>query len=224
MNSSWQREITAVFLKELNTELRGKSGLITGALFSFVTVVALAFAAYNTNLSGTIAAGMIWVSIMFAIIISIPRIFLAEEEIGTMDLLRLTARPHSIFWGKSLFALVQALVTGFLLSGMFVAFMGQRVFDPVLFLASILAGTACVSSVVTLCGALVSQAANRTALAAAIAVPLLLPAVTMAVGATRGSMGSGFHEDAVKCTVGLFAYAIASQTLGPGLFALVWKS
>ncbi len=224
MNSSWQREIKAVFLKELNSELRTKSGLITASLFSVVTVVALAYAAYNTSLSGTIAAGLIWVSILFATIVSIPRIFLIEEELGTMDILRLTARPHSIFWGKSLFSLAQSIVTAFLLAGMFVAFVGQRIYDPTLFLVSIFGGSVCLSSAVTLCGSLVAQAANRSALAAAIAVPLLLPVVTMAVGATRGSLGAGFHQQAVNCALGLIAYAIASQAIGPGLFALVWKS
>ena len=224
MNSSWQREITAVFMKELNSELRTKSGLITAALFSIVTVVALAFAAYNTRLSGTITAGMIWVAILFATIVSIPRIFLSEEEFGTMDLLRLTARPHAVFWGKTLFSLAQSVLTGVLLSGMFLAFVGQPVLDPLLFWSSVLVGSACLSSTVTLCGALVAQTANRSALAAAIAVPLLLPVMTMAVAAMRGSLGAGFHEQAVISAVGLFGYAVLSQTIGPGLFAFIWKS
>jgi heme exporter protein B len=224
MNSSWPREIKAVFQKELNVELRTKSGLITAGLFSVVTVVALAIAAYNTRLSGTIAAGMIWVSILFAVIVAIPRIFLSEEELGTMDLLRLTARPHAVYWGKSLFAVSQAVVTGFLLAWMFVAFVGQPVPDPVLFSFSILFGSACLSSAVTLCGALVAQAANRSALAAAIAVPLLLPVVVMAIGATRGALGAGFHQQAVICALGLFGYGVASQAIGPELFAWVWKS
>lgn len=223
MSSSWLREIRAVFFKELNTELRTKSGLITAGLFSVVTVVALAFAAYNTTLNGTIAAGLIWVSILFAQIVSLPRVFLAEEELGTMDMLRLTARPHAVFWGKSLFSTTQGVATGLLLSGMFLAFVGQPVQYPILFLVSIVGGSACLSGAVTLCGALVAQSANRYALAAAIAVPLLLPVVTMAVGATRGSMGEGFHRQAVDCAVGLYLYALASQTIGPGLFALVWK-
>ena len=170
------------------------------------------------------AAGLIWVAVLFATIVSLPRIFLVEEEVGTMDILRLTARPHAVYWGKALFSLVQAVLVSLLLSAMFLAFVSQKIQYPLLLVLSLVGGSACLASAVTLCGALVAQAANRSALAAAISAPLLLPVITMAVSATRVALGDGRPADGLAATIGLFGYAVASLVLGPWFFAFVWKS
>ena len=76
MNSSWKREIGAVFRKELQSELRSRSGLVTGALFGLCAVITIALASFNTRLNADIASGLLWVAILFASVLSLPRTFL----------------------------------------------------------------------------------------------------------------------------------------------------
>jgi heme exporter protein B len=156
--------------------------------------------------------------------LSLPRAFVLEEETGTLDLLRLTARPHSIFWGKALFNLGQTLGIAVAASLLFIAFTGINVPRPDLFAGALVGGTASISAAVTLCSAIAAQAANRGTLAAAIAVPLLLPILQMGVSAMRAAFGAGLIGGGVTSVIGLIGYAIATMAVSPYIYAAIWKS
>ena len=211
-------------MKEWQSEMRSQSGLVTGLLFSVVTVYAMSFATLNAHLDGTVVAGLLWVALLFSSSASLPRIFLSEEEHGTAELLRMVARPHSVFWGKSLFNCVQCVVTGILLSILYLGFTGKGVAVPWLFGVCLIAGCLSLAGAVTLCGAIASQATNRAVLSAAIAVPLLLPLVSLGVSGMRVSLNDGSMSDGIGAAIGLIGYAGATLATGPWIFAAVWKS
>ena len=96
----WSQEIQAMLRKEWRGEMRSKAGIYASGLFSTVTVIAIWFAAYGQTLQGTLAAGLLWIALVFASVLALPRSFVIEEEQGTGDLLRLWARPHSVFWAR----------------------------------------------------------------------------------------------------------------------------
>ncbi|MFQ3676725.1 MAG: heme exporter protein CcmB [Fimbriimonadaceae bacterium] len=174
------REVAAVFRKEARGEFRGRSGLVTAGLFGLVAVVAVSFGTSGQRLEPTVAAGLLWVTLMFAAVIALPRALTLEEEQGTGDLLRILARPSSVYW-------------------------------------------AAVAGAVTLCGALVAHAQHRTILAGAVSLPLLLPLVAIAVGATRVAFGAGLWTQGWMAAAGLGCYALATLAIGPLLFAAVWR-
>ncbi|AIE85877.1 ABC transporter involved in cytochrome c biogenesis, CcmB subunit [Fimbriimonas ginsengisoli Gsoil 348] len=214
----------AVMRKEFRTELRARSGVLTACLFGFTTVVALAYATFSKTLSGTIAGGLLFVGLLFASVLSMPRTFLVEEEQGTGDMLRLLARPHAVFWGKALFNFAQMLVVSFVLAGLFVLLMRVPVTVSWLLVVSLIGSSASLAAGVTLSGALVAQAANRAALAAAVALPLLLPMAALAVAGFRVALGDGVLEGGISAGIGLICYGVVSFAIGPYLFAAVWKS
>ncbi|MBI1757062.1 MAG: heme exporter protein CcmB [Fimbriimonas ginsengisoli] len=221
MTNPWRREIGAVFAKELAVELRSKAGLMTAGLFGLSAVVAIAMASFNQNVSPTLAAGLIWVVLIFASAVALPRAFLVEEEQATADLLRMIARPHAVFWGKALFNLAQMLVIGLVTSGLYLLFSARPTPQPGLFVLTIALGCAALAGTVTLCGALVAQAANRASLAGAVSVPLLIPLAALGVAALRTALGDpGAGEQAAA---GLAGYAAVTLAVGPHLYAAVWK-
>ncbi len=235
MNSPWKTEVLAVFRKEAMTELRTKSGLATGALFGFATVVTVAFALFNINPNRVdavfhdaplkdVCASLLWTIVLFSALLSLPRAFLAEEENGTADLLRLMARPHAVFWGKMLFNILQTWALSLFLSILFIAFTGLEVPFPAVFMFCLLGGGASVAGAVTLCGALAAQASNRAALAGAIAVPLLLPLLQWGVTGMKSSFGGGFEGAGVSAAVGMVSYSVLVVVVGPWIYAAVWKS
>lgn len=213
-----------MLVKELRTELRTKSGLFTAGLFSVAAVVAVAFAAAGQKLHGDLAAGMLWVTLLFASAISLPRAFVVEDEQGTGDLLRLVARPHAVFWGKALFNLLQMLAASLALAVFFSILTGTDVTNLGLYIGSLVAGSAALAGTVTLCGALVAQAANRWTLAGAVSLPLLLPLIALGVTATRVAFGVGALHGGVTGCVGLACYAVGTFAAGPYIFAAVWKN
>lgn len=209
--------------KELRSELRSKSGLMTSALFGVVTVVTISLATFSTKLNGDVAAGLLWVAILFTALIALPRTFLVEEDQGTGDLLRLVARPHAVFWGKAFYNLILITVAGFMLAGLFLMFAGREVRHPLLLVVSLFGGCASLAGAVTLSGALVARAANRAALAAAVSAPLLLSVLAIGVSTVRvaldGALLSGW-----PMAFGSICYAVVLFAIGPWLFAAVWKS
>lgn len=225
MNSNWKTEVLAVFQKELQSELRSKTGLMTGGLFSLVTVIAISFVFFNKDVNAgmqDVAAGLVWVIVLFASLLTLPRTFLLEEEQGTADILRLTARPHAVYWGKVLFNTLQLLVVALFVTVLFLGLTGERVPRPFLYGVCLLGGTCAMAGAVTLCGAIAAQAANRAALAGAIAVPLLLPLVQIGVTGIRQAFGSGLFGGE-QAAVALVGYAVITMAVGPWIYAAVWK-
>lgn len=220
---SWSSEIGAVFRKEIQSELRSKSGLITSGLFGIVSVVAIAFATQSVKVTPTMAAGLFWITLLFSSMIALPRAFTVEEELGTGDLLRLMARPHSVFWGKVLFNLVLVVVTAAVLGTLFLMLAQVPVVNLGVFLLSMIGACLSLAGSVTLSGALVAQASNRNALAAAIALPLLVPLTVIGVGALKVAFGDP-SSMGMLTAFGLLCYGVISVAIGPYLFAVVWKT
>ena len=213
-----------MFQKELRSELRTRTSFLSSGLFSVVAVVAISLATTGAKIDATVGAGLLWVTLLFSSIISLPRMFISEEESGTADLLRLMARPHAVYWGKTLFNCAQMLLTAFVLSFLFLMFVGLEVHGVPFYIVSIIGGCIALAFAVTLCGALVAGATNRSALAAAIAVPLLLPLVAVGVGAVRVAFGATSQvSGGWMSAMGLYAYGILLAATGPYLYAAVWK-
>ncbi len=218
------REIRAVLAKELRTELRTKSGILTAGLLSVAAVIAMAFSVSGQKLAGDMAAGSLWVILLFSAAVSLPRAFVAEDEQGTGDLLRLVSRPHAVFWGKALYNLIQMALTGLVLALLFGGLTDTEPTYLWLHLATLVAGCAALAGTVTLCGALVAQAANRWTLAAAVSLPVLLPVIALGVSASRVALGAGTLTAGTTGCVGLACYAVAGFAVGPYLFAAVWRN
>lgn len=216
--------VRAVFLKELRSELRSKSGLYTAGLFAVVTVVALALAGMGRSLGADLASGIVWVAILFASVVALPRSFVAEEEQGTGDLLRLMAPPHAVFWGKAIFNFGFLAVIGLAVSTIYIGMANVDVPRPDLFALTVVGGCAALSGTVTLCGALVAQAQNRGMLAGAIALPLLVPFVFLGVAAMRLSLGAGVLATGWTSILGVWMYGVAAFALGTAFFESIWKA
>jgi heme exporter protein B len=219
---SWTSEIVAVFRKEVQSELRSKTGLVTSGLFGVVSVVAIALATKDAKITPMTGAGLFWITLLFSSMISLPRAFTIEEELGTGDLLRLMARAHSVFWGKVLFNLMLVAVTAAVLGTLFLLLAQVKIAEVSTFVVALLGSCLALGGGVTLSGALVAQAANRNALAAAIALPLLLPLTVIGVAALRVAFGD--KGEGTMASVGLLCYGVASVAIGPYLFAAVWKT
>jgi heme exporter protein B len=223
-NSRWTAEIGAIVRKEALSEVRSKAGLLAGGVFGVVSTVALAMASATSSPSPSLAAGMVWVALLFSASVALPRAFVLEEELGTGDLLRLWARPHAVFWGKALFNSAIMVANATVLAGLY-AFVGSvPIVDPALYVLSVFCGCFALSGVVTLCGALVSQAKNRSALAGALSIPVLFPLLFLGIESMRVAFGGGVAANGWQALLGMAGYATATLSLGPYLYSAVWKS
>ena len=220
MRSNWAREALAIWRKDLRQEWRLRQGMVAALLMGVATVVGVGFAALGQTLSVGLQAGLFWVAVLFGMFPALARGFIVEEETGTADLLRLAARPVSVFWGKWLFhATLYGLLSAVLvpLYALLVAPLGGQ-WGAWLLLW--LGGGFCLTTVLTLCGALVAQTAVRGALLAGLTFPLLLPLLLILIAGTRQALEGAFPAEPLQ---GVFGYALALSAGGAWVFEKVWR-
>jgi heme exporter protein B len=180
-----RRATSAVLRKELRLELRTPQSVPAMALFSITTFVIFHFALHRNAISGDLASGVLWVTLLLGAMLGIARLFVADREEGGFDgFLLAPVDRTALFVAKAgallaYLVLVQvvALPAFFLLLGSPVCALGQLI--GLLALADI--GIAIVG---TLVGALAVQSRARDLIVPLIALPLLLPVL---IAAARGS-------------------------------------
>src|SRR5438132_14092446 len=79
------RAVTAILRKELAVELRALQSVPGMSLFSLTTFTIFHFALNRGTVEGDLAAGILWVTLLFAAILGVNRLFVADAEEGGFD-------------------------------------------------------------------------------------------------------------------------------------------
>jgi heme exporter protein B len=88
--------------KDLLVELRTKESVPAMALFAITTFVVFHFGLDRNTLEGELAAGVLWVTLLFAAILGINRLFVAEREQAGFDgILMAPIERGSLLLGKA---------------------------------------------------------------------------------------------------------------------------
>ena len=181
------RTAAAILRKDLRLELRTREAVPAMALFSVTTFVIFHFGLDRRSLEGELAAGVLWVTLLFAAMLGVNRLFVAEREQGGFDAFLLApvdraamfaAKAAALFAYLSAVELVAVPAFAFLLLG---PGLGQALPELVGVLLLANAGVAVVG---TLAGALAIQTRARDLIAPLVALPLLVPVVIAATRAT----------------------------------------
>jgi heme exporter protein B len=180
--------VGAVLRKDLRLELRAPQAVPAMALFSVTTLVVFHFALQRNSVEGELAAGVLAVTLLFAAMLGVSRLFVAEREEGGLDgfLLApvdrtalLVAKATGLFC--FLVALEVVLVPAFVLLLLGPALDAGGVAQLALLLALVDAGIAVIG---TLVGAIAVQTRARDLLVPLLGLPLLIPVV---IGLARGA-------------------------------------
>src|ERR671910_32810 len=79
------RTAAAVLRKDLRLELRTRESVPAMALFALTTFVIFHFGLDRRSLEGELAAGVLWVTLLFAAMLGVNRLFVAEREQSGFD-------------------------------------------------------------------------------------------------------------------------------------------
>jgi len=182
-----RRTVGALLRKELLVELRTLESVPAMSLFSLTTFVVFHFALNRGSVEGDLAAGILWVTLLFAAILGVNRLFVADAEQGGFDgFLLAPVDRTAMLAAKALTLLAYLLVLelvavpafGLLLLG---ASLGQAL--PGLLAVLVLADVG-IAVIGTLIAALAVRTRARDLLGPLLALPLLVPVV---IGAARAS-------------------------------------
>ncbi len=181
------RAYGALLRKDLRVELRRPETVPAMALFSVTTLIVLHFGFQRARLEGDLAAGALLITILFAAVLGINRLFVAEREEGGLDgfLLAPVDRTSLLFAkGTVLFSfLVVVQVVAVPAFGLLL--LGPSLLPALPGLVAVLAlvdlGLAIVG---TLVGALAVQTRARDLIVPIIGLPLLVPVLIAAARAS----------------------------------------
>ena len=182
-----RRAVSALIWKDVRLELRTRESVPAMVLFSLSTFVLFHFALDEAEVSGGLASGILWVTLLFATILGVNRLFVAEREEGGFDGFLLAPVDRT-----ALFVAKAAVLFGFLVALQVVAVPAFAILllepspGPGLpeLAGMLLLADAGIAVVGTLVGALAVQTRAREVIVPLLALPLMIPVV---IAAARGT-------------------------------------
>ena len=181
------RTVTALLRKELLVELRTLESVPGMSLFAVTTFVVFHFALNKSTVEGDLAAGILWVTLLFAAILGVNRLFVADADQGGFDAFLLAPVDRTaLLLAKALTLLAYLVVLELVAVPAFALLLlgpsiGQALPDLV---GVLVLGDLGVAAVGTLVAALAVRTRARDLLGPLLGLPLLVPIVIAGARAT----------------------------------------
>ncbi len=179
--------VRALLRKELLVELRTLESVPGMSLFAVATFVLFHFALNRSSVEGDLAAGILWVTLLFAAILGVNRLFVADADQGGFDGFLLAPVDRSaMFISKVLTLLAFLVVLELVAVPAFALLLLGSPLGPALpgLLATLALGDIGVAVIGTLVAAMAVQTRARDLLGPLLALPLFVPIV---IGGARAS-------------------------------------
>jgi heme exporter protein B len=182
------RTATTILRKDLRLELRTKESVPAMTLFALTVYVLFHFGLDRDSLDGSLAAGVLWVTLLLASVIGVSRLYAAEREQGGVDgLLLAPVDRTALFLAKAaalLLFLVAVEVVAVPAFGLLLLGPGLGGALPEL-IAVLALGNVGVAAVGALVGALAAESRARELTAPLLLLPLLVPLLISCAQATE---------------------------------------
>jgi heme exporter protein B len=181
------RTVAALLRKELLVELRTLESVPGMSLFALSTFVVFHFALNRGSVEGDLAAGTLWVTLLFAAILGVNRLFVVDADQGGFDAFLLAPVDRSaMFLAKALTLLAYLAVLELIAVPAFGLLLLGTPLGPALpgLIATLALADVGVAVIGTLVAALAVQTRARDLLGPLLALPLFVPVV---IGAARAS-------------------------------------
>lgn len=217
------RGISAVFVKDLQAEMRSRYAVNTVLAFVAAALFLILFSLNAEQLPPTAKSGLVWIIILFAALSSLSRSFVMETERQTFNLLRLHGRASEVFIGKLSYNFIFALSVNILTFMCYIFLLDIPITDGTALLLTLILGTAGLSAVATLLAAIVSQADRKGAIFSVLSIPLLVPLVLILVRTTKAALIEGLTQNYINDFWALFGFAGVSISAGIILFDYIWE-
>jgi heme exporter protein B len=218
------RRIYAVFLKDLQSELRTRYALNALVMFVVTTVAIILFALRGDQPSITVLAGMFWVVVFFTAMSGLARAFVSEEERGTTMTLQLLTEPSVVYFGKLLFNVVLTLTLVMGVTVVYpIVFPGFLIQSLGIFLVTLLLGSLGLASAATIIAAIIAKAGSRGTLYPVLSFPILIVLLMTVMNATVKALDGSVISDALVDFVVLISYVMVMTAGSSLVFDFVWK-
>ncbi|MEZ5852646.1 MAG: heme exporter protein CcmB [Hyphomicrobiaceae bacterium] len=208
-------QLWALLKRDLRLAVREGGALGTALGFYLVVVAMLPFGmGPDLNLLARVASGVLWVGLLLAALLSLPRIFDADLEDGSLEVLATGAVPLEGVVAAKAFAhwLTTAIPLALMAPVLGLLLNLDIAVQPVL-LASMLGGSPAVSFLGAIGAALTLRGRRGGLLIALLVLPLCVPTLIFGVSVVSAVvLGTGGAQASFLI---LLAISIASLAIGP---------
>ena len=175
----------ALLGKELRTEARTMRSLPAMVLFAVTTFIIFRYGLDRTQLSGSLAGGVLWTTLLFASILGINRIFVSELEEGGFDSFRLAPVASNVFFAAKAAALfIYLTVLELIVVPVFALFFLPDWSALIPLIPVLLVANLGISLLGTLISSMAVNSTARDLLVPLILLPLIVPLMIAATGAS----------------------------------------
>jgi len=222
--SLYLRQVGVIVWKDVLLELRTRERIVAMGSFAVLAGVLFNFSIDRSLvLPQDVAAGLIWMTIVFDGLLGIGRTFYLENEDGALQGVLMSPAPKdAIFLGKALSNFVLLYFVALLVLAVFMLFFGLQIGTsaPALLLALGLGALGFVA-LATLFAAVSSGTRMGETVLPILVFPLLVPMVIYGAGATGRLLGGRPVAEVAGNLRMLGAFALVALAAGAGLFRFV---
>jgi heme exporter protein B len=189
--------VLALLRKDLRVELRTFESIPAMTLFAVTTFVLFHFGLDRSSLEGDLAAGVLWVTLLFAAVLGQNRLFVAEEEQGGFDGFLLAPVDRTALLVAKAIALFAFLVIVEVVAvaAFAILLLGPSPWEPLPGLIAVLAlADLGIAVVGTLVAGLAIKTRARELIGPLLTLPLLVPVILAASEATAPLLAEGGPE------------------------------
>jgi heme exporter protein B len=190
--------VGALLRKELLVELRRLESVPAMTLFALSTFVVFHFALNRGSVEGDLAAGVLWVTLLFAAILGVNRLFVADADQGGFDAFLLApVERTALLLAKALTLLAYLVALELIAVPAFSILLLGPPLGPALpgLLATLALADIGVAVIGTLVAALAVRTSARDLLGPLLALPLFVPIVIGAARCTEPLLVLGHRGD-----------------------------
>ena len=219
-----RRTVAALLRKELLIELRSWQSVPAMCLFALTTFVVFHFALNRSSVDGDEAAGILWVTLLFAAILGVNRLFVADAEEGGFDgFLLAPVDRGALLLAKALALLCYLIALELVAVPAFaLLLLGPTLGGSLPQLILVLAlGDLGVAVIGTLVAALAVRTRARDLLGPLLALPLLVPIVIAGARASAPLLGAHPNGPAARWLLALGLYDLVFGLIAYALFDFI---
>jgi heme exporter protein B len=216
-----RRTVAALLRKELLIELRSWQSVPGMSLFALTTFVVFHFALNRSSVDGDLAAGILWVTLLFAAILGVNRLFVADAEEGGFDGFLLAPVDRAAMLVAKTLTLLAYLVALELVAvpAFALLLLGPSLGGTLPELVGVLAlGDLGVAVIGTLVAALAVRTRARDLLGPLLALPLFVPIVIACARASSPLLALRGGSPAARWLVTLGLYDLLFGLIAYALF------
>ena len=222
--SGYFAQISAIVRKDLLLELRSRERIASMGAFAILAGVLFNFSIDTTTVRPQdVAAGLVWMTLVFGGLLGVGRTFQIEAQDGAMQGILMSPVPKdAVFLAKVIANFVLLFTVSLLVLGVFALFFGMDVSGNLGWVVLVLGlGSLGFVALATLFAAISTGTTMGETLLPILVFPLLVPMVVFGVG-SMGRLIAGRPFSEVEGNVRMLgAFAVGAVAAGAALFRFV---